>query len=161
MTTFDFVPVAQPELARAGRDLTVADRATVHTARGNEKVDAKTIFKVDTPDGKHFGPWPLRQTTIDCSSNPDCKLTQPGTYTVSKPHQRIDGGKVTSYVLGSVAVTALSGLVAEHFVCFSDPTCQDTARTGLVVTDVALGATALAAVLVVGFVAAIMRGLNN
>lgn len=161
VTSFDFVPVAQPELARAGHDLVSADRATVHTARGDEKVDSKTTFKVDTTSGLHTGPWPLRETAMDCWSNSDCKLTQPGTYTVSKPHRRVDGDKVTSYVVGTVVVAAVAGLVAEHFVCFSDATCQDAARAGLIATDVALGVVAVAVVGAGMFMVAVMKGLNN
>ncbi len=161
VTSFDFVPVAQPELARAGHELVNADRATVHTARGDEKVDSKTLFKLDTTSGLHTGPWPLRDTALDCWSNSDCKLAQQGAYAVSKPHRRVDGDTVTSYVVGSVVVAAVAGLVAEHFVCFSDSTCQDTARTGLIVTDVALGVTAVAVVGAAAFMLAVMKGLNN
>ncbi|HEY2367911.1 MAG TPA: hypothetical protein VGH87_16045, partial [Polyangiaceae bacterium] len=58
-------------------------------------------------------------------------------------------------------LAALSGLVAEHFVCFSDPTCQDSARTGLVVTDVTLGVVTLGVIGAAAFLAAVMHGLNN
>ena len=131
------------------------------TTRGDEKVDSNTLFKLDTVNGLHTGPWPLRETALECWGKADCKLTQPGEYTIGKRHQRVDGGKVTPYVAATVVVAALSGLVAEHFVCFSDPTCQDSARTALVVTDVALGVTAIALVGAVGFMAAVMKGLNN
>jgi len=64
-------------------------------------------------------------------------------------------------VVGTVVVAAVAGLVAEHFVCFSDATCQDTARTALIATDVALGVTAVAVVGVAAFMLAVMKGLNN
>jgi hypothetical protein len=161
VTSFDFVPVTQPELARAGRELVNADHARVHTVRGDEQVDANSLFKVDTPDGLHTGPWQLREAALDCGGKQDCKLTQPGEYTISKPHQSVDGDKVTSYVVATVLIAAVSGLVAEHVVCFSDPTCQNTARDALIVTDVAVGVTALATMMVAGFMYAVMRGLNN
>ncbi len=160
VTSFDFVPVAQPDLARAGHELVDAEHATVRTAHGDVKVDANSSFK-HRADGVEKGPWPLRQTALDCWGSTDCKLTEPGDYTISVAHQRVDGGKVTEVVVGTLVVAGLSGLVAEHFVCFSDPRCQDMARSALIATDVVLGVTALAVLGASAFVYAVMKGLNN
>jgi hypothetical protein len=160
-TSFDFVPVRQPELARSGRELIDAERTKVHTDAGEVRVDSKSLFETRGPDGIEKGPFPLRAAALDCRSSADCALTRPGDYKISVTRHHVDGAKVEEVVVGTLVVAALAGLVAEHFVCFSDSTCQDSARTGLVVTDVTLGVVTLGVIGAVAFMAAVMRGLNN
>jgi hypothetical protein len=160
-TSFDFVPVQQPELARSGRELVNAERTKVHTDAGDVKVDSDSLFKARGPDGIEKGPFPLRASALDCWSSVDCALTRPGDYKISVVRHHVDGAKVKEAIAGTLVVAALSGLVAEHFVCFSDATCQDSARAGLVVTDVTLGVITLGVIGAAAFLGAVMRGLNN
>jgi hypothetical protein len=160
-TSFDFVPVRQPDLAQSGRALVSAERSKVHTDAGDVKVDAQSMFKARGPDGIEKGPFPLRAAALDCRTSADCALTRPADYKISVVRRRVDGEKVEQVVAGTLVVAALSGLVAEHAVCFSDPTCQDSARAGLVVTDVAIGVVAIGMAGLLVFWGAVMHGLAN
>ncbi len=160
-TSFDFIPVKQPELARSGRELVNTDSTKVHTDAGEVRVDSTSLFKARGPDGIEKGPFPLRAAALDCWSSADCALTRAGDYKISITRHHVDGAKVEEAVAATLVVAALSGLVAEHFVCFSDSTCQDSARTGLVVTDVTLGVVTLGVIGAAAFLAAVMHGLNN
>ncbi|HEY2368854.1 MAG TPA: hypothetical protein VGH87_20805, partial [Polyangiaceae bacterium] len=105
-TSFDFVPIKQPELAHSGQALVETDRTKVHTDAGDVRVDSASMFKARGPDGIEKGPFPLRAAALDCRSSADCALTRPGDYKISVTRHHVDGAKVSQAVAGTLVVAA-------------------------------------------------------